>query len=805
MKKNVTIYITALVLLAALTIPKKIQGQSQTGKHHHYKLIDLGSFGGPRSYANQGGDNGAFSNAVGNDHGSFTGWADTTTPDPYPNFCFNGDCYVSHAFHWQGGFKQDLGTLPGGASSASAWISANGLVAGTSQNGQIDPLLPGQPEGHAVLWRNGKITDLGVLREGGYESGAAAVNSAGEVTGWATNTIPDPISIAAISGTFFPYEPVVPYQTRAFLWQNGIMRDLGTLGGPDAFPVGINELGQVIGFSYTSSIPNSDDGCNFGSPPNTPTTDPFIWGKDTEMIDIGTLGGTCGSPSGINNRGQVVGTSNLAGDQVNHAFLWNPATGIVDLGTLGGTYSSGSAINDAGLVVGGSTVEGQVYDHTFLWDGKMHDLGVVPGTNCSFPFWINASGQVVGDGGNDCAYGFLWEGGGPMVDLNTLISSQSGFSISGAPGVSAVYINDQGEIFGKGTPAGCDDADVCGHDYVLIPCDENHPGIEGCDYSLVDSAAAAEVPPARTSKAPAAATNPAKMSPRGTGARLRSSLQSSRIRPSAQAHARPDQCDRCSFATVQVRLEGDGSGTVVSSPPGINCPTVCSNTFDGEYVHLTATPLTGSTFVGWGGACSGSGTCSINLLRKDGAEASAEFELPGFALTPANSSLTLQAGGKVTDVVAIAPQYGPFTSAIQLSCALAGPASVPTCTFSPSSVTPGANSTNSTLTITAPSTSATLAPSRKPPSSLAATSLLLGLLGIMLLTISKKERRACSALAGLLLLITLQSACGSSGGSSTGGSGGSGGMTGAPTNYTATITAVSGSMQVSAQISVTLE
>ncbi len=128
----------------------------------------------------------------------------------------------------------------------------------------------------------------------------------------------------------------------------------------------------------------------------------------------------------------------------------------------------------------------------------MHDLGVVPGTNCSFPFWINASGQVVGDGGNDCAYGFLWEGGGPMVDLNTLISSQSGFSISGAPGVSAVYINDQGEIFGKGTPAGCDDAEVCGHDYVLIPCDENHPGIEGCDYSLVDSAAAAEVPPART-------------------------------------------------------------------------------------------------------------------------------------------------------------------------------------------------------------------------------------------------------------------------------------------------------------------
>jgi probable HAF family extracellular repeat protein len=488
MKTNQTLCFAAITLCAGLVIPATLFAQSNQGnpKHHHYKLIDVGTLGGPVSYVNHGGDTSSFSNAVGNDQGAFVGWADTSTPDPYPNFCFNGDCNVSYAVQWQNGFRNVLGALPGGASSASAWISANGLVAGTSQNGEIDPLLPGQPEQRAVLWQQGKIANLGVLKEGGYESGAAAVNSAGQVTGWATNTISDPFSIAVISNTYFPYEPVIPYQTRAFLWQNGVMQDLGTLGGPDAFPVGMNERGQVIGFSYTSSIGNPNNNCSIPVP-NTPITDPFFWDKDTGMIDIGTLGGTCGFPALINNRGQVVGNSNLAGDQVNHAFLWDRATGIVDLGTLGGTYSEAEAINDAGVVVGGSQTASDTFDHAFLWDGKMHDLGVVPGTNCSYPFWINASGQIVGIGGNDCVDGFLWENGGPMVDLNSLISNKSGFDITAA--VAAVYINDQGEIIGKGTPAGCDDADTCGHVYLLIPCDENHPGIEGCDYSLVDLAA----------------------------------------------------------------------------------------------------------------------------------------------------------------------------------------------------------------------------------------------------------------------------------------------------------------------------
>jgi hypothetical protein len=57
-----------------------------------------------------------------------------------------------------------LGVLVDGVSSQSTWISANGLIAGTSQNDQTDPLFPGFPENHAVLWRNGFISDLGTRK-----------------------------------------------------------------------------------------------------------------------------------------------------------------------------------------------------------------------------------------------------------------------------------------------------------------------------------------------------------------------------------------------------------------------------------------------------------------------------------------------------------------------------------------------------------------------------------------------------------------------------------------------------------------
>jgi probable HAF family extracellular repeat protein len=365
----------------ATPVPSAAQEQEKPHFHHHYKLIDLETFGGPESYINgydllvpYFGDAQDVNNA-----GTLVGWADTSKVDPYcksgnsyGNFCFNLDqpasCFgqigcpghVSHAFLWAGGSKTDLGALPGGLNSATAWISANGLIAGASQNSETDPLDPGFPEDRAVLWRNGEIIDLGTLPEGGYESGAQAVNSRGQVVGWAYNTISDPYFFIGFSSVIYNYyQPVYPYQERAFFWENGAMRDLGTLGtGNDALAMAINERGQVIGISYTSSTPNQvATGCSFNGSP-IPTVDPFLWDKQSGMIDLGTLGGTCGFPAWISDHGQVVGWSDLGGDLVNHPFRWTKAGDMQDLGTLGGSFGQASMTNDSGEVVGGATLAG---------------------------------------------------------------------------------------------------------------------------------------------------------------------------------------------------------------------------------------------------------------------------------------------------------------------------------------------------------------------------------------------------------------------------------------------------------------
>jgi probable HAF family extracellular repeat protein len=435
-------------------------------KHHHYKLIDIGTFGGPQSYVNPGSGNETGNYAmVLNNAGAVAGSADTSTPDPFPAFCFNEDCFVSHTFVWKNGAKKDLGALPGGASSAGQWISANGLVAGLSQNGETDPLIPGLPEVHATLWAHDRIIDLGALPEGGFESIAAAVNSHSEVAGVATNTIPDPNSMAA-SG----------FQTRAFLWENGSMQDLGTLGtGTDAQALLINERGQVVGWSYVNSVPTNACLAGFAF-----VTGSFIWDKENGMRDLGSLGGTCTTASDMNNDGQIVGFSNLPGDLSEHGFIWDNGS-FQDLGgSLGGNFQGPFAMNEHGEAVGFATTPGDIIGHAVLWKhvGNLIDLGGVGSDQCSFATSINPKTQVVGTSG-DCvstARVFLWEDG-TMVDVNALVPRDSGLHLE-----FAESINDRGEIAGQAF-----DANGNEHAFLAIPCNEEHPNLDGCDYNMVEA------------------------------------------------------------------------------------------------------------------------------------------------------------------------------------------------------------------------------------------------------------------------------------------------------------------------------
>jgi probable HAF family extracellular repeat protein len=493
MKSRSSIYFAVVALFATLAYPiALVAGNNQNpkhNKHHHYKLVDAGTFGGPASYFF--GSAGSLSS-----QGIAAGSADISAADPFPAFCFDPDCYVAHAFKLRDGHATDLGTLADGWSSQASWISESGNISGVAQNGEIDPLI-GIPEFRGVLWRHGRMTDLGTL-EGGYETVAISVNNRGNVAGFALNTVSDPYCLFAPG--------LCNTQTRAFLWRHGTMQDLGTLGGPDAGGFFLNEHDQVAGYSYINSTPNSvTDACGT----NVPTADPFLWDPHHGMTDLGTLGGTCGTPVAINNQGQVTGQSDLAGDLTFHPFLWDGRQ-LRDLGTFGGNNGQASWINDAGDVVGKADLPGSQTHDAFLWkNGVMRDLGTLEGDSCSNAYSLNSRGQVVGTSEDQTLcniptgeHAFLWEHG-TMVDLNSLIPPNSSLELT-----FALAINDDGEIAGTALPSGCtpDQIDFCGHAFVLIPCDEHHPGVEGCDYNLTDVRDSGRVSPVPRTPHPAALT-----------------------------------------------------------------------------------------------------------------------------------------------------------------------------------------------------------------------------------------------------------------------------------------------------------
>ena len=82
---------------------------------------------------------------------------------------------------------------------------------------------------------------------------------------------------------------------------------------------------------------------------------------------------------------------------------------------------------------------------------------------------------------------------------------------------------------------------------------------------------------------------------------------------------------------VDIKTEGTGSGTVTSSPSGIDCGGTCSSSFLlSTPLVLTASASSGSSFTGWGGACSGSSsTCTVPVLGNRSVTATFTKDAPG--------------------------------------------------------------------------------------------------------------------------------------------------------------------------------
>jgi probable HAF family extracellular repeat protein len=425
---------SAVALVATAMLSVQVSAQRT-----RYKLVDLGTFGGPNSFIN-----GDIPPMI-NNRGLVVGEAESSTPCPYAGG-FVSDGVLAPAFIWQDGVLTNLGLLRGGCFTLPNSVNSKGMMVGSGDIGVIDNAT-GLPVIHADLRYKGQVLDLGTF--GGSNSLANDVNDSGVAVGGAENADPDPWNLIFTIITGLPSSTA----WHAALWQAGSKLDLGTLGGPDSLAGVINQNGLVAGFSFTNSIANATTGA--------PTIEPFVWQRGSGMVDLGTLGGTVGFAAAVNNMGQVTGLSDLAGDTSNHAFVWQNGV-LTDLGTLGGENSDTGWINNSGQIIGRSDLPDGTH-HAVIWqNGTMIDLGTVGGDPCSNGHFINEKGQAVGSS-TDChgtiLHTFLWENGN-MIDLSSHVLPGSG-----VVAVDPIAINDAGEIVGNGTLLTGEN-----HVVVLKPC-----------------------------------------------------------------------------------------------------------------------------------------------------------------------------------------------------------------------------------------------------------------------------------------------------------------------------------------------
>ncbi len=305
------------------------------------------------------------------------------------------------------------------------------------------------------------ITDLGSLGYG--TTVATGINDSGQITG--ESYLGTEVQTKCPTPKHKP--PCFTHPGHAFMWSNGTMTDLGTLGGLDSQGNAINDLGDVVGTSATAAgssaftdqagkmtaintgdataINNSGEIAGGGSFPvaNTPGDvfeQAFTWNPQTMQTTVlGLLpgeGGIFTVASGINSSGEVVGSGDNSAS-MERAWKYQNGT-MTDIGTLGGPQASATAINSSGQIVGFAQTTSDADEGFLYMNGKMTALGLNV-----FPYAINDHGVIVGQGPTG---GAVVDSGGGFQNLNNLVPAGSGFTLN-----QAVGINDNGQIVANGS------------------------------------------------------------------------------------------------------------------------------------------------------------------------------------------------------------------------------------------------------------------------------------------------------------------------------------------------------------------
>jgi probable HAF family extracellular repeat protein len=343
----------------------------------------------------------------------------------------------------------DLGTL-GGNFSQPFSVNNSGAVAGGAT------LAAGNQ--HGLVWSNGAAADLGTL--GGPNSTTFGINARMAASGASETANSDPNGEDFCGfGTHLECLP--------FTWQSGSMSALPTLGGNNGIALRNNRGGMIAGYAETSK---PDTSC---PAPQVLQFLPAVWTRGTvqALPTVGKDG--VGVAMGIDDEGEVVGGSGECAAfnpntglaiQARHALLWQNGV-ATDLGNLGGKSGAAFgniawALNNKTQIVGGSDLAGDTTFHAFFWQGGvMNDLGALSGDADSLAIGINDKGVVVGlsidSSGNTRAA--IWKDGKGR-DLNKLTQNSPLYLLTGCS------INARGQITGLGLTSS---GDV--HAYLAVP------------------------------------------------------------------------------------------------------------------------------------------------------------------------------------------------------------------------------------------------------------------------------------------------------------------------------------------------